>query len=149
MPNFKLPLVLGLSSIFCFLTNLAMSADFRVDKVTLEQFQGKGCGMTLWRLNRKASNHYVFFNGIQANSMEMSINGKIQKFTRIKGNGQQFYGQMTSQTFQNKTKKIIVEVDVVLGKKIDAEVMAIAKGTIRVKRNTDILSMAVRGSAGC
>jgi hypothetical protein len=149
MQNFKLPLILGLSSIFCFLTNPAMSAGLKVDEVTLERFQGKGCGMTLWRLNRKASNHYVFFNGIQENSMEMSINGKIQKFTRIKGNGEQFYGQMTSQTFQNKTKQIIVEVDVALGKKIDAEVIAISKGTIRVKRNTDILTMAVRGNAGC
>lgn len=44
---------------------------------------------------------------------------------------------------------VIVEVDVALGKKIDAEVIAIFQGTIRVKRNTDILTMAVRGNAGC
>lgn len=148
MQQFRLPTILGLSSVLFFLANQAF-ASFTVNELTIDQFKGRGCGMTLWKLSRKASDHFVFFNGIEPNSMEMSINGNLQKFTRIKGSGQQFYGQMTSQTFQNQNKTIIVEVNVELGKKVETEVTLISKGTIRVKRDKDVVSFAVRGDAGC
>lgn len=148
MQQFRLPTILGLSSVLFFLASPVL-ASFTVDELTIDQFKGRGCGMTLWKLSRKSSDHFVFFNGIEPNTMEISINGNLQKFTRIKGSGQQFYGQMTSQTFQNKNKKITVDVNVELGKKVDTELTSISKGTIRVKRDKDVVSFAVRGDAGC
>lgn len=146
--QFRRLTLLGLSSVLWVLANPAI-ATLNVNEFTTEQIAGKGCGMTLWKLSRKASNRYVFSNGLEPNSMEMKLNGQVRQFTRIKGSGPEFYGQMTSQTFQDKDKTIIVEVYVELGQRISDETVEISKGTIRVKQGRDVVSFAVRGDAGC
>ncbi|MBD2775863.1 hypothetical protein [Iningainema tapete] len=129
--------------------NSGVAAPPKVGEFQLNEISGSGCGMTLWRQNRAEKNKLVFFNGLEKNSMEMKINGKITKFSRIKASGKEFYGQRTLQTFSNQDGKIMVDVAVKLGAKGEIESVAIKEGTIRVKQNGQEVKVPVIGDAGC
>ena len=121
----------------------------RVGDFTLNQLSGAGCGMTLWQPKRSNNNRFIFFNGLQPNSMEMMIDGKMTKFRRIKATGQQFYGQKTSQTFRSQDGKTVVDVNVKLGAKGEIESVQIKQGTLRVTKNGQQTTIPVVGDAGC
>lgn len=129
--------------------NSGVAAPPKVGEFKLNELSGSGCGMTLWRQNRSDKNKFVFFNGIQKNSMEMKINGKITKFSRVKASGKDFYGQRASQIFSNQDSKITVDVAVKLGAKGEIESVAIKEGTISVKQNGQEVKVPVVGDAGC
>ncbi|MGQ9872358.1 hypothetical protein [Leptodesmis sp.] len=78
------------------------TANIQVEEFTLDEVGARGCGMHLWKADRKSSDHFVFFKffkGLNPDSMTMRINGQVVKFTRTAGTGDEFYGQQTSQTF--------------------------------------------------
>lgn len=120
-----------------------------VGEFTLNEISGQGCGMTLWKPHSSNKNRFVFFNGIGNNSMEMKINGRITKFSRIKASGQKFYGQQTLQTFRSQDGKTQVDVAVKLGLKGEIESLMIEESTIRVKQNGQEVKIIVVGDAGC
>ncbi|MBW4563667.1 MAG: hypothetical protein KME32_21495 [Mojavia pulchra JT2-VF2] len=121
----------------------------KVGEFELEQISGRGCGMTLWKPNSANKNRFILFNGLNDNSMEMMINGKITKFNRVKANGKAFYGQKTFQTFRSQDGKITVDVAVKLGAKGEIETVAIKEGTVHVKQNQQKVKIPVVGDAGC
>ncbi|CAN1208812.1 hypothetical protein TUMEXPCC7403_01225 [Tumidithrix helvetica PCC 7403] len=133
-----------------------------IGEFTLDQLfasGGGGCGMTLWKPNLTPRNsdrrNYIFFNGLNQDNnskrpMLMMLDGQIAKFRRIKARGSDFYGQKTFQTFQSLDGKIIVEVEVTLGKLGEIESVAIDKGVIRVKKiGEPAIVIPVVGDAGC
>jgi hypothetical protein len=121
----------------------------KVGEFKLDQINGHGCGMTLWKPSSRNKNRFLLFNGLTNNSMEMMVNGKITKFNRVKANGQAFYGQKTFQSFRSRNGKITVDVAVKLGAKGEIETVAIKEGTVSVKQNGKKVAIPVVGDAGC
>jgi hypothetical protein len=126
----------------CQATALLEVGEFR-----LEEVSGGGCGMTLSAIDTSDKNLFVLFNGLDKNSMTMKINGKVTKFKRVEASGEEFYGQLTSQTFRS-ADGIQVHVVVKLGKQVD-ETIEIKVGTIRVEKNGQRVKLSVVGLAGC
>ncbi|UIE39045.1 hypothetical protein [Leptodesmis sichuanensis] len=125
------------------------TGNIQVEEFTLDEVGARGCGMYLWKADRKSKDRFVFFKGLNPDSMTMRINGQIVKFTRTAGTGDEFYGQQTSQTFRSEDGSTSVIVEVVRGAKQDVEVMAIDQGTIRVSKNGQEVTTPVVGNAGC
>lgn len=119
-----------------------------INELKLEEISG-GCGMTLSKRDRAQDNSFVFFNGLDPDSMEMKINGEVMTFRRIDEAGEAFYGQYTSQTFANADGSMIVEVDVTLGEPGEIESVAIPEGTITVTQDGQSTTINVMGGAGC
>lgn len=122
---------------------------FEVNEFTLDQLSNSGCGMTLWNPDRASNDRFVFFNGVQPDTMEMMIDNEMIPFSRIDSSGEEFYGQQTSQTFRNEDGSITVDVEVDLGAPGEIESVEIDKGTIRVDNEGEQLVLPVVGDAGC
>lgn len=121
----------------------------KVDEFTLDEIQGRGCGMTLWNPDRTSRDRYLFFNGLDENSMEMKIEGEIVKFRRITATGPEFYGQQTNQSFVSEDGNIQVTAAVELGEPGEIESVAIKAGTLRISQAGETIELAVVGDAGC
>jgi hypothetical protein len=105
-----------------------------------------GCGMTLVQPGQEG---FVFFNGVEANSMRMKLNGQMQTFTRTAQSGDEFYGQAPSQEFASSDGGTRVSASVVQGAQVGPEVFTIDSGTIQVESGGEVVEMAVVGDVGC
>jgi hypothetical protein len=122
----------------------------QVGEFTSSQLDAAGCGMTLWKSDRSVQDdRFLFFNGLQPDSMRMMLDGKWARFDRIQSSGQAFYGQTTSQIFRNQTGDVSVEVNVTLGAPGEIESVAIPSGTLRVIRAEQEVIIPIVGDAGC
>lgn len=121
----------------------------KVDSLTFDELPTRGCGMTLWQIDRTDRSQILFFNSLRPNEMYMKINGQLQRFHRTASAGQAFYGQYNAQTFISEDGNTTVEVDVKLGQPGESESVAIPKGMIRLTRDRQTISLPVTGDAGC
>ncbi|HEY9626682.1 MAG TPA: hypothetical protein V6C84_05225 [Coleofasciculaceae cyanobacterium] len=129
--------------------SITAPASITVDEFSLSQISGGGCGMTLWRPDRTANDRFIFFNGLQPQSMEMRINGQMMQFDRIQASGTEIYGQSTSQIFRSQNGFITVQVNVTLGKRGEIETVDIPEGSLRVLTDDSEITIPVVGNAGC
>lgn len=126
------------------------SADaLQIDEFALDEISGAGCGMALWKPGQDRPTQFVFFNGLEPSPMEMKINGQVVEFKRVGASGEEFYGQMTSQTFESEDGSMTAQVDVELGEPGEIESVAIDGGTVSVMRDGQETSVDVVGDAGC
>ena len=124
------------------------AAAIEVGEFSLSQV-GSGCGMTLWKPERKPQDDRFVLVSPLDGSMQMQINGQLIKFDRIQSSGQQFYGQQTSQSYRSVDGSITVNVEVTPGAKGESESVAIPTGTIHIRKNGQESAIAVQGDAGC
>jgi hypothetical protein len=110
---------------------------------------GGGCGMSLWKAGSNPREATLFFNGIEANSTLMKINGEFVKFKRTDATGEDFYRQKTSQTFVSENGETEVKVDVKLGEKGEIESVGISQGTLQIEQAGETVEIPVVGDAGC
>ena len=64
-------------------TTQLISKDKFIDTFTTDELfasGGGGCGMSLWSANNDMPTSFLFFNGLEPNSMMMKIRGKMTKF---------------------------------------------------------------------
>lgn len=120
-----------------------------VDEFTFEEISGGGCGMTLWQVDRTNRDRYLFFNGLDENSMEMKLDDEVVQFRRIAASGSEFYGQQTIQTFVSEDGSTQVTAEVELGEPGEIESVAIKAGTLRINRGEEAIELPVVGDAGC
>jgi hypothetical protein len=78
----------------------------------------------------------------------MIINGEWVRLRRIAAQGNEFYGQQTSQTFESLSGTTQVEVEVKPGDRLGMEVLQV-QGTIRVQQPGQQVEIPVVGDAGC
>ncbi|EAW38319.1 hypothetical protein [Lyngbya sp. PCC 8106] len=110
---------------------------------------GGGCGMSLWKSGSNPPETILFFNGTEANSTLMKINGEFVKFQRTEATGEDFYGQKNSQMFISEDGEIEVTVDVELGEKGEIESVGIPQGTLQIEQAGETVEIPVVGDAGC
>ena len=111
---------------------------------------GGGCGMTLWRPTtapRPAS--YVFFFGMDEAHGHMKIDGSMTPLIRTSGEGEEFYGQYTSQSFATTDPELSIQVNVTKGAATGTESLGVGDGRIAVISQGDRSVFAVIGDAGC
>jgi hypothetical protein len=110
---------------------------------------GSGCGMTLWKPERKPQDDRFILVSTLKGTMQMQLDGQMIQFDRIQSSGQAFYGQQTSQAYRSVDGSTIVNVEVTPGEKGEIESVAIPTGTIRISKNGREMAIAVQGDAGC
>lgn len=133
-----------------------LQSDIEIGQFTLQEIYdigAAGCGMTLWNAadssQAPGERGFLLVNGLDENSMLMKINGSVVRFQRTNFNGEAFYGQYASQTFQNSEQGIQVSADVVLGEQGEIESVSIPEGMLRIEMNGAMQEFAVVGDAGC
>ncbi|MEB3359373.1 MAG: hypothetical protein VKK04_21790 [Synechococcales bacterium] len=109
-----------------------------------------GCGMSLWLPGTASpAETNLFFNGLEADSMWMKLDGEFVNFSRTGQSGEEFYGQFTSQTFVSPDGGTTVTVEVTLGEPGEIESISIPSGTLTIQQGNQSAELAVVGGAGC
>ncbi|MGB3135191.1 MAG: hypothetical protein WBG38_05070 [Nodosilinea sp.] len=123
---------------------------------TFNEIELSGCGMSLWPPDGDPRNGGVYlFSGIAGQddlaegTMRMKIDGIIVKFERVAGEGDEFYGQFSQQTFESLDGAVTAEVEAVITSEgPDPEVNAV-EGTITVTSGDQEATVEAAGDAGC
>ncbi|MEO1070530.1 MAG: hypothetical protein AAFW95_15690 [Cyanobacteria bacterium J06638_6] len=123
---------------------------------TFDEIELAGCGMTLYPPDSDPRSDGVYlFNGIAGQddlpegTLRMKIDDSIVKFERIAGEGEEFYGQFSEQTFESLDGTLTAEVEAaVTSEGPDPEVVTVA-GTITVISGEQEVTVAAVGDAGC
>lgn len=105
-----------------------------------------GCGMSLKPVGRE---QFIFFNGLDTDSMWMKLDGTMTQFRKAAASGEEFYGQSTTQSFTSLDGAIEVDVTVQLGTEVGYEVINVESGTLRLENAEDVIEIPVEGDAGC
>lgn len=110
--------------------------------------------MSLWKPeDGSRPQGMLFFNRLHQQENDqftlMKINGQFVRFQRTAASGQAFYGQKTAQTFVSQDGTLQLQVDVTLGQPGEIESIAIDQGTLRIQQNEQVLTLPVKGDAGC
>ena len=134
----------------------ALQSNLEIGQFTLQEIYdigAAGCGMTLWNAADNSQppgeRSFLLINGLEENSMLMKIDGSVVRFQRTDFEGEAFYGQYLSQTFENSEQGIQVSADVVLGEQGEIESVSISEGMLRIEMNGAEQEFAVVGDAGC
>ncbi|MBE9138957.1 hypothetical protein IQ254_17460 [Nodosilinea sp. LEGE 07088] len=123
---------------------------------TFDEIELAGCGMTLWPTDGDPRDGGVYlFNGIAGqdgdavDTMRMKIDGSIVKFKRVAGEGDEFYGQFSQQTFASLDGAVTAEVEAAITSAgPDPEVNGV-EGTITVTSGEQEVTVEAVGDAGC
>ena len=105
-----------------------------------------GCGMSLKPIG---NDKFIFFNGIDTESMWMKLDGTMTQFRRTSASGEEFYGQSATQSFTSLDETTQVDVSVQLETEVGDEVVNVESGTLRLENAGDVVEIPVEGDAGC
>jgi len=127
-----------------------------IESVGIESFtltelfaQGAGgCGMSLLQPGSDPGEGFLLIHGIGDEPALMKIEGEWVSLQRTASEGEEFYGQQTSQTFVNENLALIVETEVILGGQ-ESEAIVFSEALLRVQRGDRQFEIAVEGDAGC
>ncbi len=107
---------------------------------------GGGCGMSLKPIG---NDEFIFFNGIDDESMWMKLDGTMTQFRKTSASGEDFYGQSTTQSFTSIDEATQVDVSVQLGTEVGYEAVDVESGTLRLENAGEVVEIPVEGDAGC
>ncbi len=110
--------------------------------------------MSLWKPEAGSRPQGIlFFNRLQQQENDhltlMKINGQFVRFQRTAATGQAFYGQKTAQTFVSEDGTLQLQVNVTLGQPGEIDSIAIDQGKLQIHQNGQVLTLPVKGDAGC
>jgi hypothetical protein len=127
-----------------------------IGTMTFDELDIAGCGMSLWApgTDPRADGIYLFNSvelpdGAADGTMRMKLNSDVVKFQRTAGEGEEYYGQFNSQTFESLEGDWSADVTTeVTSEGPDPEVMGV-EGTITVTGNGQEVTVEAVGDAGC
>ena len=134
--------------------NVANNAITEGDAVSIDSYTSDelfavdsgGCGMTLKPAGRE---QFIFFNGLETDSMWMKLSGTMTQFRKTAASGEEFYGQSTNQSFTSLDGSVQVDVSVQPGGELGYEAMRVESGTLQLENAGDVIEVPVEGDAGC